>query len=60
MSSNSVEMDGKDYLIPTVSEDCKVLSEDDAVNKFKQTGKHLGVFNSPEHATAYARQLHED
>ena len=53
-------MDGKEYLIPTVSEDGKVLSEDDAVNQFKQTGKHLGVFNSPEDATAYARQLHED
>ncbi len=58
--SISVEMDGKEYLIPTVSEDGKVLSEDDAVNQFKQTGKHLGVFNSPEDATAYARQLHED
>ena len=58
--SISVEMDGKEYLIPTVSEDGKVLSEDDAVNQFKQTGKHLGVFDSPEDATAYARQLHED
>lgn len=58
--SISVEMDGKEYLIPTVSEDGKVLSEDDAVKQFKQTGKHLGVFNSPEDATAYARQLHED
>ena len=54
--SISVEMDGKEYLIPTVSEDGKVLSEDDAVKQ----GKHLGVFDSPEDATAYARQLHED
>ena len=53
-------MDGKEYLIPTVSEDGKVLSEDDAVKQFKKTGKHLGVFDSPEDATAYARQLHED
>lgn len=58
--SISVEMDGKEYLIPTVSEDGKVLSEDDAVKQFKKTGKHLGVFDSPEDATAYARQLHED
>ena len=27
---------------------------------YKRQGKHLGVFNSPEDATAYARQLHED
>lgn len=58
--SISVEMDGKEYLIPTVSDDGKVLSEDDAVKQFKKTGKHLGVFDSPEDATAYARQLHED
>lgn len=58
--SISVGMDGKEYLIPTVSEDGKVLSEDDAVKQFKKTGKHLGVFDSPEDATAYARQLHED
>lgn len=58
--SISVEMDGKEYLIPTVSEDGKVLSEDDAVKQFKKTGKHLGVFDSPDDATAYARQLHED
>lgn len=58
--SISVEMDGKEYLIPTVSEDGKILSEDDAVKQFKETGKHLGVFDSPEDATAYARQLHED
>lgn len=58
--SISVEMDGKEYLIPTVSENGKVLSEDDAVKQFKKTGKHLGVFDTPEDATAYARQLHED
>ena len=58
--SISVGMDGKEYLIPTVSEDGKVLSDDDAVKQFKKTGKHLGVFDSPEDATAYARQLHED
>lgn len=58
--SISVEVDGKEYLIPTVSEDGKVLSEDDAVKQFEKTGKHLGVFDSPEDATAYARQLHED
>ena len=29
-------------------------------DRLKKTGKHLGVFDSPEDATAYARQLHED
>lgn len=58
--SISVGMDGKEYLIPTISEDGKVLSDADAVKQFKKTGKHLGVFDSPEDATAYARQLHED
>ncbi|MGJ7437432.1 hypothetical protein ACPUEF_11795 [Akkermansia muciniphila] len=57
--SISVGMDGKEYLIPTVSEDGKVLSDDDAVEQFRRTGKNLGVFDSPETATSYAKQLHE-
>lgn len=58
--SMSVGIDGKEYLIPTVSTDGKLLTEDEAVELFRKTGEHLGVFDTPEHATAYARQLHKD
>ncbi len=58
--SISVNMDGKEVLIPTVSDDGKLLSDDKAIELYRRTGKHLGIFNTPEQATAYAEQLHSD
>ena len=58
--SISVGMDGKQVLIPTVSPDGQILSDDEAVALYKKTGQHLGKFDTPEAATAYARNLHED
>lgn len=56
--SMSVNMDGKEVLIPTVSPDGKILSEDDAIKHYRKTGEHLGKFDTPEQATAYAEKLH--
>lgn len=58
--SISAEFDGKEVLIPTVSDDGKVLSDDDAIKMYQKTGKHLGKFDTPEDATAYAQSLHND
>jgi len=58
--SESVNMDGREVLIPTVSDVGSLLSTDRAVQQYKRTGKHLGKFDTPEQATAYARQLHLD
>lgn len=56
----SVGLDGKEYLIPTVSDDGKILTEREAIDLFKKSGKHFGVFVSPDAATRYAKKLHED
>lgn len=59
--SISANFDGKEVLIPTVSHDgSKVLSDQEAIQQYKDTGKHLGTFDTPENATAYAEQLHKD
>lgn len=58
--SMSIGVDDKEYLIPTVSEDGRLLTEKEAIEQFQKTGKHLGVFDSPESATTYAKQLHTD
>ncbi|MGT2430657.1 hypothetical protein ACU4HD_21920 [Cupriavidus basilensis] len=59
--SMSVGMDGKEYLIPTVADDgSRILSDEEAIKQFQRTGKHLGAFDTPEHATAYADTLHND
>lgn len=56
--SMSFEEDGKEVLVPTVSPDGRILSEDDAINLYHQTGQHLGMFDNPDDATAYAETLH--
>ncbi|MBZ9856760.1 hypothetical protein LB566_23490 [Mesorhizobium sp. CA13] len=57
--SISFEEDGKEILIPTVSPDGKLLSDDDAIKLYHRTGQHLGIFDSAKSATAYAKNLHE-
>lgn len=58
--SISIGEDGQEILIPTVSDDGRVLSNDDAIALYHRTGRHLGVFSDPGSATQYAHQLHED
>lgn len=57
--SISVNIDGHEILIPTVSENGKILSNQEAIEQFRATDKHLGVFTSPEAATEYAEKLHK-
>lgn len=56
----SIEQDGQHILIPTVTEDGRVVADDEAVAIYEQSGKHLGVFATEDAATAYAEALHED
>lgn len=60
VDSFSVNFDGSEYLLPTVTPDGRHLSDDDAVAEFRKTGRHLGIFDTPANATAYATQLHND
>lgn len=56
--SMSIGVDGKEVLIPTVSEDGRIMSDREAIDVYFKTGRHLGVFDSPQEATAYAERLH--
>lgn len=60
VDSFSVNIDGKEILLPTVLPDGRHVSQDEAVKEYEKTGRMLGVFETPEAATAYAKQLHED
>lgn len=59
--SMSFSPDGQyEVLIPTVSDDGRIMSDDQAIQYYFQTGRHLGVFKTPDAATAYAKRLHND
>lgn len=58
--SIGVNIGGKEVLIPTVSEEGRIMSDDDAVAEYRSTGRHLGVFDTPAHATSYAQALHRE
>jgi hypothetical protein len=57
--SVSFNLDGKEVLLPTVSDDGRIMSDREAIENYNRTGKHLGKFDKPENATEYAHRLHE-
>lgn len=57
--SLGVNIDGKEILLPTVING-KIVSDEEAIKEYKRTGKHLGIFTTPEASTRYAEKLHRD
>ena len=55
--SFSVEIDGLEVLLPLIV-DGKLVSEEEAIQHFFETGEHLGMFASVEECDAYAVELH--
>lgn len=49
---------GKEVLVPMISPDGKLLSQDEAKQLYMDTGQHLGKFETPDLATKYAMKLH--
>ena len=54
----SVNVDGREMLIPTVMPDGRIVSDDEAVQHYLSTGQHFGAFRTPDAATQFAQRLH--
>jgi len=59
VASSSFNIDGKEVLLPTVHPGGYMMSPEQTVQRYKQTGEHLGIFNSTKAADRYAQKLHE-
>lgn len=57
--SLSFNQNDREILIPTVVGD-RVVPDEDAIQRYLQSGQHLGMFRTPEGATQYAGQLHDN
>lgn len=58
--SMSFNNNGQEILIPTVSDDGRILSPQEAIDTYNRTGKYLGKFNTIDEANAYAKMLHQE
>lgn len=58
--SMSFDQGGFTILVPTVSEDGRIMSNDEAIQQFRRTGRHLGKFLNDSDATEFSKALSRD
>lgn len=58
--SMSFNEDGKEILVPKVSDDGRILTDSQAIDEYHRSGSHMGKFTSPKAANAYAQKVHND
>jgi hypothetical protein len=49
--------DKGEVLVPSIVNG-KTLSQDDAWKHYQKSGEHMGIFDTPDHADAYADKVH--
>ena len=57
---NYDDRDGTETVMTSVTPDGRLLNPDQAIDWYRQTGKHLGKFATPSAGAAFAGQLHDD
>ena len=58
--SMSFGTDKGEVLVPKVSPDGRILTDQQAIDLYNRTGQHLGIFKTPDAADRYAETLHQD
>ena len=57
-SMNFTDSGGRNVLVPTAA-DGRIMTPDEAIDYYEKTGQHLGMFDTPENASRYGEDLHE-
>jgi hypothetical protein len=57
--SMTIGVGDKHVVIPTVSDDGRIMTDDEAIETFFKTRRHLGMFESLENAEKYSQTLHK-
>jgi hypothetical protein len=60
MGINPGDAGGNEVLIPTVSDDGHIMTNEDAILKYELSGRHLGEYPSVEASNAAAEAIHQD
>ena len=50
---------GREALIPRVSDKGTIMSEKEAIDQFKKSKSHLGIYENKDYANAAAERLHK-
>ena len=58
--SIGIGSDDKEIVIPTISPEGSSWSNEEAIDNYRRTGKHLGKFDSVENANSFSQSLHDD
>lgn len=58
--SMGINENGKEILIPTVSQQGWVMGDDQAVDEYHRTGEHMGVYDSPAASDRAGEGFHQD
>lgn len=59
LRSISIGTDQGEVLIPTIAPDGRQMSQEEAIAEYRRSGKHLGIFRTPEEATDAAKAISE-
>ena len=60
VATRSFNFGGQEVVLPTVSEDGRMMEDDEAIQQYRTTGRHFGKFDTIENAEAFGRALHEE
>lgn len=52
------ELSGKEVVVPTVADDGSILTPEEAIQNYYNTGKYLAVFDTEKEAVEFAEDLH--